>query len=71
MSAIYETINKLFNKKWIEQQLGRVKLDGYKNLNPMNLASIDLHPVIKAIAGTQMKLTISEKTLMVVALINF
>lgn len=57
----HETLNKFFGKDWIKKELGKVKLSGYKNLNPMNLAELDIHPVIKAIIETQMKLGYSEQ----------
>lgn len=56
----HQTLKKFFGEEWINQELGRVKLDGYRNMNPMNLAKLDMHPVIKAIVNTQIKLTKSR-----------
>ncbi|XOB46627.1 MAG: hypothetical protein ACKKMV_00370 [Candidatus Nealsonbacteria bacterium] len=57
----HETLKKFFGEEWINQEIGKVKLDGYHNMNPMNLARLDVHPVIKAIVSTQIKLTESER----------
>jgi hypothetical protein len=57
----HETLAKFIGKDWIEAELGKIKLDGYNNMNPMNLARIDMHPLIKAIVGTQIKLKRSEQ----------
>lgn len=57
----HETLAKFIGKDWIEAELGKVKLDGYNNMNSMNLARIDMHPLIKAIVGTQIKLKRSEQ----------
>jgi hypothetical protein len=57
----HETLAKFVGNGWIEAELAKVKLDGYNNMNPMNLARIDMHPLIKAIVGTQIKLRKSEQ----------
>lgn len=57
----HETIAKFIGNDWIEAELGKIKLDGYNNMNPMNLARIDMHPLIKAIVGTQIKLQRSKQ----------
>jgi len=57
----HETLAKFVGNDWIEAELAKVKLDGYNNMNPMNLARIDMHPLIKAIVGTQIKLKRSEQ----------
>lgn len=58
---IHETLSKFIGNDWIEAELEKIKLDGYNNMNPMNLARIDMHPLIKAIVGTQIKLQISKQ----------
>lgn len=58
---VYETLSKFFGVDWIEKSLEKTKLTGYHNLNPQNLAAMDIHPVIKAIIGTQTKLQNSEQ----------
>lgn len=57
----HETLEKFVGNDWIEAELAKVKLDGYNNMNPMNLARIDMHPLIKAIVGTQIKLQRSKQ----------
>lgn len=57
----HETLVKFMGNDWIEAELAKVKLDGYNNINPMNLARINMHPLIKAIIGTQIKLQRSKK----------
>lgn len=57
----HETIAKFIGNEWLETELGKVELDGYNNLNPMNLARMDMHPLIKAIVGTQIKLQRSKQ----------
>lgn len=58
---VHETLAKFFGKDWIGKELNKVKLTGYNNLNSMNLAALDIHPLIKAIVGTQIKLKSSEQ----------
>lgn len=58
---VHETLEKFFGEKWIETELGKVKLDGYNNMDPMNLARMNIHPLIKAITGTQIKLQRSKQ----------
>ncbi len=53
---VHYTLEKFFNKQWIEDELGKVKMGGYKDMNPLNIASLDFHPLIRAIIGTQFKL---------------
>lgn len=53
---IHGTLEKFFDREWIESELGKTKMDGYKDINPMNLARLDFHPLIRAIIGTQFKL---------------
>ncbi|OGJ46769.1 hypothetical protein A2229_01505 [Candidatus Peregrinibacteria bacterium RIFOXYA2_FULL_33_7] len=57
----YETFDIFFGDKWINNKIGKAKPDGYKNLNPMNLAKLRLHPLIEAIIGTQIKLQRSKQ----------
>ena len=57
----HETLAKFVGNEWIETELGKIRLDGYNNMNPMNLARIDMHPLIKAIVGTQIKLQRSKQ----------
>jgi len=57
----HETLAKFVGKDWIETELEKVKLDGYNNMNPINLARIDMHPLIRAIIGTQIKLKTSKQ----------
>ena len=57
----HETLAKFLGDDWINKELGKVKLDGYDDTNPMNLAAFDIHPLIKAIIGTQIKLKRSEE----------
>lgn len=57
----HETLAKFIGSEWIEKELGKVKLDGFNNMNPMNLARMDIHPLIKAIVGTQIKLQRSSQ----------
>ena len=38
----HETLAKFVGNDWIEAELGKVRLDGYNNMNPMNLARIDI-----------------------------
>ena len=59
---VCETLKKFFGEEWIEQEIDKVKLDGYHNTNPMNLARMDIHPLIKEIVSTQIKLRQSEST---------
>ena len=53
---VIDTLNKFFGEDWIKSELKKVKISGYKDLNPMNLAALDMHPIIKATVETQMKL---------------
>ena len=57
----HETLAKFVGNDWIEAELAKVKLDGYNNMNPMNLARIDMHPLIRAVVGTQIKLQRSKQ----------
>ena len=57
----HETLAKFVGNDWIEAELAKVRLDGFNNMNPMNLARIDMHPLIKAIVGTQIKLQRSKQ----------
>lgn len=57
----HETLKKFFGEEWINQELGKVKLDGYHNMNPMNLRRLDIHPIVKAIVDTQIKLTEAKR----------
>ena len=60
--TIGETLERFFGKKWLEKRLDKVKLDGFNDTNPMNLARLNIHPVIEAIVGTQMKLLKAEQS---------
>jgi len=50
----HETLAKFVGNDWIEAELAKVKLDGYNNMNPMNLARIDMHPC-SSIVGANKK----------------
>jgi len=56
----HETLKLFFGEKWINKRIEKTKLDGFDNLNPMNLAKTKIHPLIKAIIGTQIKLARSK-----------
>jgi len=57
----HETLALFFGKTWIERQLDKVKLDGYNNMNPMNIARMNMHPLIKAIVESQIKMSQSRQ----------
>lgn len=54
---IHQTLKFFFGEEWLEEQMGKVELEGYHNTNPMNLAKMDWHPVIRAMVGTQIKMS--------------
>src|SRR3989338_4516502 len=55
---VHETLKKFFGEDWLEREIGKVKIDGYHNMNPMNLAKMDIHPLIKAVVETQIKMAV-------------
>lgn len=57
----HETFAKFIGNDWIGKELAKVKLDGFNDMNPMNLRRMDMHPLIKAIVGTQIKLQRSKQ----------
>jgi len=58
---VHKTLALFFGEKWITRQLDKAKVDGYHNLNPMNLAALNHHPLIRAIIETQSKLESSAR----------
>lgn len=57
-----DTFNKFFGEDWINNKMSKVKISGFKNLNPMNVQAMHPHPLIEAIVGTQRKLFFSSKS---------
>jgi len=57
-----DTFNIFFGEDWIDNKMSKVKLSGFKDLNPMNVQAMHLHPLIEAIVGTQRKLFLSSES---------
>lgn len=57
---VHETLKKFFGEEWINLEMSRAKTSGYDNMNPMNLAQLDSHPLIKAMIDTQIKMAVLE-----------
>jgi len=65
---VHETLKHFFGEEWIEAEMNKVELEGYHNTNPMNLARMDWHPLIRAIVGTQIKMARAKEAQSSIAL---
>jgi len=54
-------LKKFLGEEWLNRKIGKVRLSGYNNTNPMLLADMDIHPLVKAIIDTQIKLSVLEQ----------